>query len=262
VRVWGRAVFGAAAMGFALGCAGVVSELVGNRYVPAAVCALVAVLLIRPLRRRRELGLVDALRGITTGVVVTGGSAIAVLGIGTLAGWISWGRFHPGDVLVFVVTNAVVAVLLEAFPEEITLRGHTWSALRSRYRGAIATAGTTFLFLLVPGFSSVVQLVVGRITGTTVPRLALAPEGQDPVSYLFLLTVFGLTLIAARQATGSLWASIGTHLTFLTVNRLTVDGAARDSGWSADLASPDVLLLVPAYLLLAAIIYRVRGTSR
>jgi membrane protease YdiL (CAAX protease family) len=249
-------------MGFALGCAGVVADLVGNRYVPAAVCALVAILLIRPLRRRRELGLVDGLRGFTTGVVVTGASATVVLGLGTLAGWISWGRFHPGDVLVFLVTNAVVAVLLEAFPEEICLRGHGWSALRSRYRGAIAAVGTTFLFLLVPGFSSVVQLALGRIVGATPSSLRLAPAGEDPVAYFFLLTVFGLTLIAARQATGSLWTSIGTHLTFLTVNRLTIDGASRDAGWSAELVSPDVLLLVPLYLVLAAIVYRVRGTAR
>jgi membrane protease YdiL (CAAX protease family) len=249
-------------MGIALGCAGAVSDLVGNRYVPAAVCALVAILLIRPLRRRRELGLVRGLRSFATGVVVTGGSAAVVLGLGTLAGWISWGRFHPGDVLVFLVTNAAVAILLEAFPEEICLRGHTWSVLRSRYRGAIAAFGTTFLFLLVPGISSVVQLVLGRIVGATPTSLSLAPAGEDPLAYFFLLTVFGLTLIAARQATGSLWTSIGTHLTFLTVNRLTIDGAARDAGWSADLVSPDVLLLVPLYLVLAAIVYRVRGTAR
>ncbi|MDX2972345.1 CPBP family glutamic-type intramembrane protease [Kribbella solani] len=283
-RAWGRAAYGAAAMGIALGCAGVMSEVVGNRYLPAAVCTLVAALLIRPFRRAEELGLTprsgaglrgsglrngprglgsrtgfsfrNGLRGFGFGVLVTGGCAAVVLGAGTLAGWISWGSFHPGDVLVFLITNAVVAILLEAFPEELTLRGHTWSALRSHHRGLIAALGTTLLFLLVPGFSTVVQLVLSRILGLDSPGLSLAPAGQDPVSYFILLTVFGLTLIAARQATGSLWTSIGTHLTFLTVNRLTVDGADRDSGWSAELASPDVLLLIPLYLLLAAIIYR------
>ncbi|MFF0266723.1 type II CAAX prenyl endopeptidase Rce1 family protein [Kribbella sp. NPDC004536] len=257
-RVWLRAAFGAVAMGVALGCAGAVSDLVGNRYVPAAVCALVAVLLIRPYRRRTELGLVDALRGFVTGVVVTGGSAVLVLGAGTLAGWISWGRLHLGDLLVFLITNAVIATLLEAFPEEISLRGHTWTALRSRYRGAIAAIGTTLLFLVVPGLSSLVQLIL-RPSST---ELSLVPAGQDPVTYPILLTLFGFTLIAARQATGSLWTSIGTHLTFLTVNRLTIDGATRDTGWSADLASPDVLLLIPGYLLLAAIAYRILGTAR
>ncbi|MGZ0149139.1 CPBP family glutamic-type intramembrane protease [Kribbella sp. WER1] len=257
-RIWGRAAFGAIAMAVALGAAGAVAELIGNRYVPAAVCALVAVLLIRPLRRRTELGLVDGLRGFGTGVAVTGGSAIVVLGLGTLAGWISWGSFHLGDVLVFVITNAVIATLLEAFPEEICLRGHTWTTLRSRYRAAVAAIGTTFLFLLVPGLSSVVQAILTASPET----VRLVPAGQEPASYLILLTVFGFTLIAARRATGSLWTSIGTHLTFLTVNRLSIDGAARDAGWSADLASPDVLLLIPGYLLLAAITYRILGTAR
>ena len=49
---------------------------------------------------------------------MTGGSATVVLGLGTLAGWISWGRFPPGDVLVFLVTNAVVAVLQNGVEHE------------------------------------------------------------------------------------------------------------------------------------------------
>lgn len=110
-RAWGRAAYGAAAMGIALGCAGVMSEVVGNRYLPAAVCTLVAVLLIRPFRRVEELGLKprsgaglrgsglrngprglgsrtgfsfrNGLRGFGFGVLVTGGCAAVVLGAGT-----------------------------------------------------------------------------------------------------------------------------------------------------------------------------------
>jgi membrane protease YdiL (CAAX protease family) len=249
-------------MGLALGCSIVVSEVVGNRYVPAVVCALVAILLIRPFRRRKELGLTQAGRGFAIGLGVTGGSAVLVLGAGTLAGWISWGSFDLSTVLVFLVTNTVIAVLLEALPEEISLRGHTWTALRSRYRGLIAAVGTTALFLLVPGIASVVQFVLGRIVGVPTQELSLTPPGEDPVVYLVLLAIFGFTLIAARQATGSLWTSIATHLTFLTVNRLTIDGAKRDAGWSATLDSPDVLLLVPLYLVLAALIYQQLGRSR
>jgi membrane protease YdiL (CAAX protease family) len=85
----------------------------------------------------------------------------------------------------------------------------------------------------------------------------LAPPGEDPVSYLVLLTVFGFTLIGARNATGSLWTSIGTHLTFLSVNRLTLYGEERDAGWSMHLETPDAVLLIPAYLLTATIAFRV-----
>ncbi|GAA1689212.1 hypothetical protein GCM10009745_37720 [Kribbella yunnanensis] len=258
MNVWWRAAFGAAAMGFALGCSITVSEAVHNRYVPAVVCAVVAVLLIRPFRRRQELGLRNAARGLLNGLVVTGGSAAVVLGAGTLAGWITWGRFELHRVLLFLLTNTIIALLLEALPEELSLRGHTWSALRSRYRGLLAAVGTTALFLLVPGISSAVQLILGTIFEQNTQALSFAPPGEDIASYLFLLTIFGFTLIAARVATGSLWASVATHLTFLTVNRLTIDGAKRDSGWSASLVSQDVLLLVPAYLVLAALVYYVQ----
>jgi len=259
VKVWWRAAFGAVAMGIALGCSITVSEAVHNRFVPAAVCAVIVILLIRPFRRRQELGLRDAGRGLLNGLLVTGGSAVVVLGAGTLAGWIDWGRFEPHRVLWFLLTNAIIALLLEALPEELSLRGHSYSALRSRYRGLVAAIGTTALFLLVPGIASAVQLVLGTIFEQNAQELSFAPPGQDVVSYLFLLTIFGFTLVAARAATGSLWASIATHLTFLTVNRLTFDGAERNAGWSASLVNQDVLLLVPAYLLLAALVYYVQS---
>ncbi|MFF1817310.1 type II CAAX prenyl endopeptidase Rce1 family protein [Kribbella sp. NPDC058245] len=259
MTTWWRAASGALAMGFALGCSITVSEAVHNRFVPALVCAVVAVLLIRPFRRRQELGLRDAARGLLTGLLVTGGSAVVVFGAGTLAGWITWGRIEPHRVLLFLLTNTVIALLLEALPEELSLRGHTWNALRSRYRGFLAAVGTTALFLLVPGIASAVQLVLGNIFEQETQELSLVPPGQDPASYLFLLTIFGFTLVVARAATGSLWASIATHLTFLTVNRLTVDGASRDAGWSASVVNQDVLLLVPAYLVLAAIGFYVQS---
>lgn len=55
---------------------------------------------------------------------------------------------------------------------------------------------------------------------------------------------------------------MSTNPGFLTVNRLTIDGASRDAGWSAELISPDVVLLVPLYLLLAALAFQQFGRSR
>nr|WP_238355445.1 CPBP family glutamic-type intramembrane protease [Kribbella sandramycini] len=242
-------------MGIALGSSITVSAAVDNKYLPAVVCALIAILLIRPFRRRKELGLVAPLRGLLTGVLVTGGCAAVVFGAGTAAGWISWGRFDVRAVLLFLLTNTIIAVLLEALPEELSLRGHAWTALRSRHGGFVAALGTTGLFLLVPGIASAVQLILGGILDLDSQELSLAPPGEDPVAYFVLLTIFGFTLVAARAATGSLWASVGTHLTFLTVNRLSVQGADRDAGWSASVVNQDVLLLIPAYLILAALVY-------
>lgn len=136
------------------------------------------------------------------------------------------------------------------------MRGYTYTTLRAAHRPLLTAVGTTFLFLLAPGFSNVIQSLLSRLIGVSSPAPSLAPAGEDPVGYFILLTIFGFTLIAARTSTGSLYAGIATHLTFLTVNRLTLLGDDRDSGWSADLTSPDAILLVPGYLLLAAIIYR------
>ena len=67
-----------------------------------------------------------------------------------------------------------------------------------------------------------IESLLSRLIGVASPTPSLAPPGEDPVGYLILLTVFGFTLIAARTATGSLYAASATHLTFLTVNRLTL----------------------------------------
>ncbi|MEU4390298.1 CPBP family glutamic-type intramembrane protease [Kribbella sp. NPDC023855] len=265
---WLRAGFGALAMAIALGTASAASDALSgtpiwlDRLLPALLCTAIAVLLIRPWRRRRELGLVGGWRPFARGVAVTGGSATVLLGAGTAAGWIDWGPFDLGGVLLFILTNAVIAVLLEAFPEELTLRGHTYSALRDGHRPWISAVGTTFLFLLVPGAASVIQALLSGLIGVSAPSPGLAPPGEDPIGYLILLTFFSFTLVAARTSTGSLYASIATHLTFLTVNRLTLLGNDRDSGWSAELTAPDAILLIPGYLLLTAIIYRVTGSRR
>ncbi|CAM5524571.1 hypothetical protein SANTM175S_05145 [Streptomyces antimycoticus] len=67
--------------------------------------------------------------------------------------------------------------------------------------------------------------------------------------------MFGLTLVAARTAVSRapLWAAIGTHLTFLTVNRHRAGGrpARRGLAHTEGDRPPPAVLLVPAYLLLA-----------
>ncbi|WBQ04817.1 CPBP family glutamic-type intramembrane protease [Kribbella sp. CA-293567] len=260
---WLRAALGTLAMALALGTASTAGTALADaptwleRLLPALLCAAIAVLLIRPWRRRSELGLTGGLRPFLIGFAVTGGSAALMLGSGTALGWFRWGSFDLSAVLLFLLTNAVIALLLEAIPEELTLRGHTYSTLRAVHRPWIAATGTTFLFLLAPGLASVVQSVLSRLIGVAAPAPSLAPPGEDPISYFVLLTVFGFTLIAARTCTGSLYASIATHLTFLTVNRLTLFGADRDAGWSAETTTPDAVLLIPGYLLLATAGYLV-----
>ncbi|MEV0704296.1 CPBP family glutamic-type intramembrane protease [Saccharopolyspora sp. NPDC050389] len=267
LTVLGRAALGPITMALALGIATAVAPVAGDdgfavRLVPAVLTSLIAVPLIVVLWRRRGglrgLGLTAGLRGLRgflLGCVVTAASAAVVFGAGTAAGWLRWNALDPGSLAAFLVTNAIIAFLLEAFPEELALRGHAWSTLRSRFGRWAAAVGTTAMFLATPAMSFLVSAGIEVLAGGSPGAIGLAPAGQDPVSYLILLTVFGIALIAARGATGSLWTSIATHLTFLTVQRIVLDGETRDAGWSAEMATPDALLLVPAYLLLAAVVF-------
>ncbi|GLW63843.1 hypothetical protein Arub01_20870 [Actinomadura rubrobrunea] len=274
--VIGRAALGMLVMAVALGTASAVDDAArrlgldgtGRRLLTAAVCCAIAVPLILFLRRRVDrlpldgLGLTgraESVRAFATGVLITAGSAAAVFGLGTAAGWVRWGPLDAPRLIAYVAVNAVIALALEALPEELTLRGYAYRTLNARFRRRTAFVGTVALFLVTPGAATVVQAAVSALLGGPVARPGLAPQGEDPVSYLILLAVFGSALLTARITTGSLWSAIGLHLAFLTVNRVTLYGEDRDAGWSAELTTPDAVLLVPGYLLLAAAVFRLIG---
>ncbi|OZM71314.1 hypothetical protein CFN78_21230 [Amycolatopsis antarctica] len=271
----GRALLAAAVMATGLGAGtGLGAALAAatgldgalGRLLPAVLCCALVVPAVLLLRTRRDrltvtgIGLTaprSAMSGFALGVAVTLGSAVAVLGAGTAAGWLRWGPVAPATLLAFVLVNGLTALLLEALPEEVSLRGYAWTSMRERHRALLATTVTTALFLVVPGASTVVHAGVTSVLGGEPSVVGIVPAGEDPVSYLVLLLVFGLTLVAARTATPSrsLWTCVGTHLAFLTVNRVTFFGGQREAGWSTEPATPDVVLLVPAYLVLAALAY-------
>ncbi|MGX1854235.1 hypothetical protein OIU91_39395 [Streptomyces sp. NBC_01456] len=274
VRAWGRALLGGAVMAGALGAGnalgGALVRTVGaegylRQLLPAVLVSALAVPVVLLLRAgrpagRRPLGLgppSSAPRGFLRGLAVTVSCAVAVLGAGTALGWVRWSEPDPAALTSFLAGNAVVAVLLEALPEEVTLRGLAWVSLRDRFGGVLSALGTTAVFLLVPAASTVVQAGVSRAVGVAAPPVGLAPAGQDPVAYAVLLFVFGLTLVAARTAPGPapLWAAIGTHVVFLSVNRVVFEGAARGTGWSAEVGADHSAVLVLGYLAATAMIF-------
>ncbi|MEV5989110.1 CPBP family glutamic-type intramembrane protease [Streptomyces sp. NPDC052051] len=227
------------------------------RLIPAALVTALAVPLIFRLASPGSLGfgsVARSARAFLTGAGVTATAAALVLGAGTAGGMLHWGRPDLASLTGFLLSNTAVAFLLEALPEETTLRGHTWTSLRERFGATASALLTTAIFLLVPGVASVVHAAVARLIGDEPGPVGLAPDGQNPVDYLILLTVFGLMLVAARTALAGapLWAGIGAHLTFLTVNRIVLEGNERDAGWPVEQMTPDVVLLVPAYVLVAA----------
>lgn len=187
-----------------------------------------------------------------TGVLVASLAASLVILPAVLLGWIQLDLTSGSQLLYFLLTNLIIGLLLEAIPEELTLRGWTYGSLLQRFNKIRSGLYTTALFMVVPGLSTVVSAGFNVLTGQAAGHIGIAPQGEDPISYLILLAVFGGTLIAARTALSArpVWTSVGFHITFLTVNRLFfADG--RQTGLVADRVSADVVLLVPVYLLLA-----------
>lgn len=272
-----RAALGAAVMGVGLGASVAVgiaaAELWGldgflARLVPALLVTALVVPTILFLRRRvdgrplRGIGLVGPLTAVRTAVLGCGvvlAAALVVLGGATAAGWVTWRAVEAGDLLLFLGTNALIALLYEAVPEEISLRGYVLTTLRSRYARWVAILVTTALFVAAASASVVVGAGLTRLLGVEPFPWGVVPPGEDPVSYAMLLVVFGLMLAYAREAsrTGSVWTCVGAHLAFLTVNRVVL--SAGGTGVEVDLASPDVLLLVPLYVGVAIVAFAFLG---
>lgn len=269
-----RGLLGAMAMAFALGAAVAAGEALrvhlglgglALQLARGGLCSALAFLLIALLRLKVDrqpvagLGLPgwrESVRTFGLGVLLTALAAVITFGVGGVLGWVRFGELAWPALLSFLGTNTAMAFLYEAFPEEFTLRGYTYGSLRSAWSRGAACLGTTALFLLVPGLSSLFAAGLAMALDVPAPAVALVPAGEDPVAYFVLLAVFGVTLVIARIVTGSLWASIAVHLTVLAVNRLIL---ARGTGWSIELASADALVLVPVYLLLTAGLFALLG---
>ncbi|MGH3898314.1 MAG: CPBP family glutamic-type intramembrane protease [Pseudonocardiaceae bacterium] len=222
-------------------------------------------LLRRRLDRRPLAGLglpgpVAGLRSFTLGTAVTAvTAAAAVLAFvaGTTADWLRWRPVDWSDLLAFLVLNTVLALLLEAVPEELIFRGYIYRSLNGPLRRWTAFLGCVGLFATSGLPVSTVSWAAAWLLGGETSGLSLAPANEDPVAYVTLLVIFGAALLLVRIWTGSLWACVGLHLVFLTANRIVLFGEDREAGWSAELLTPDAVLLVPAYLVLTAVAFLV-----
>lgn len=258
--VWAQVLLSVTAFAFGLGLAGIVSgwarqsgwDVVAVRATAALTTLLVVGVLLAALRYgldRRVVGLLAAARPghALTGAAIVGGSAVIVFGAAAVMGAVTITAIDGLVFVRFLVINILTALALEALPEELVFRGYVYGTLRRRWRPLWSGLVTTGLFLAAPGWSSVIEWALGHVIGRAVESPSWAPGGQDPVSYLVLLGVFGAMLIVLRQATGSVWAPIGAHLVFLTVNRALLSPQQYDAGLTVDVV-PGAELLVPAYL--------------
>ncbi|OMF89170.1 CPBP family glutamic-type intramembrane protease [Paenibacillus sp. FSL R7-0273] len=188
----------------------------------AAIQALTSALIIVPavyiIRRRFQLTM--GLMPLTSGAILhlLGGAALgvimAVLGflITGLLGWITIEEWHLSiDLILSMSFNLCIAFLYEALPEELSLRGIVYSGLRLRLPNYAAYMGQLLLFVLVPLTVNVLQSLVGIEKGNFINW-----------EYVILLVCFGTVLQQLRSLTGSLWASIGFHLSYLEIARFVI----------------------------------------
>lgn len=193
------------------------------------------------------------IRDLGIGFGVIAAAALVVIGPTAALGGIRFQGVDPAPLLAWLGVTVIAATGLEAFPEELAFRGLAYSSLRGRLRPFLAATVATVIFVLAPGLSTTVTALITRALGAGEPPwYAIAPAGQDPVSYLLLLVLWSCCLIQARQVTGSIWVGVGAHLLLLIINR-TLLGSASGSG--VELAGPDLILIIPGYVTLATVAF-------
>src|SRR5690606_7037443 len=120
-----------------------------TRLLVAAPVALFVVGLIVLLRRRLDrlplagigfTGPAAGLRGFLQGAGIVLASGSVVLLALVLFGAASVSDLNAGALLGFLFTNAIVAILFEAIPEETAIRGYALTSLRRRFGPLLAGA--------------------------------------------------------------------------------------------------------------------------
>lgn len=255
-------------LGLAVGLAFVLQQRVGvapvvRQLVQAALMSALVVPTVLVLRRRLDRRSTAALgwsswiwRPVLIGASVGVISAGAVWVPALLIGWARFDSFALDTFTTFLMLNGAALLLFEALPEELALRGYTWTNLRDGWGTATASLITTGLFPLGAGMSTVVTAVVTTSLGTSGTQLRAFPD--DPAVYISQLVLFGLALVAARQipVPGALWIAIAFHWTQLTVTRTVLGGLSwAPSGWQITFVEPDAVALVLVHNIIAAVLF-------
>jgi uncharacterized protein len=256
VRVAG-VLAGPAALAVGLAAVGLVSAAGAPAAAPV-VMALVALPLIALAWRRTGLPLPRWGRAGLPVLAVLG-SAVVVFGVDAAAGGTRVLGVDPAALAGFLALNTVVALTLEALPEEAALRGLTFGSLAAR--PVLAAVVTTALFVVTPAAGIALAAGLGDLLGLPTAPATFAPGGQDPLAYALLLAVFGTLLATVRATTGSLGACVAVHLVVLTVNRVVLDPDGARTGVAVALP-PGGEVLVLAYLALGAVVVLVAARQR
>lgn len=207
----------------------------------------------------RELGLRRP-RAALTGIGVMGGAAAVVLLGDCLLGGTRVTGIDLEMLLTFLLANGSLAIVQEAVPEELALRGHTVAVLRRGHGAVVTVVGSALAFVAAATAGAALGSAITWLLGLSTGPVRFAPGAQPVLDYVVLIALFGVVLALLRLVCASLWASIAGHLTFLLVNRVLIvprpdTGVAVDTPAGAE-------LLVPAYLLVAALLLLGAGAAR
>ncbi|MFP3888328.1 CPBP family intramembrane glutamic endopeptidase [Priestia filamentosa] len=147
-------------------------------------------------------------------------TVLASLGfiIASFQGWIIIEQWHaPNQWFTALLINMGIAILYEALPEELALRGMVYDVLRHRFVAWLAVLFQTLLFLSIPIAVNQVQAIVG-----------LAPGNSINISYILVILCFGICLQLLRLWTRSIWTTMGFHLTYLEISRFAISQNGYD----------------------------------
>ena len=244
-----------------------------ERAVQAVTVGALAIPPLLILRRRlgessRRQGHYPSFAWIRPAAIAAGvglGTAAVTWAPAVWAGWVRLAGLSVPQLLIFLAVNTLIALLYEALPEELALRGYAWESLRRNFRPIIATAVVTGLFCVTYTGISAVQTGSALLFGVRADGISFAADGTDPFAYLLQISFFGLALIAARSlpVPGALAAAVSFHLVHLTVNRLLFGGLGGfDTGVEVSV-TPDVSGLVLVHIVLSGLAFALlRKTTR
>lgn len=201
------------------------ASLVPALFVGITVVAAIVLIRVRmdrlPLRGIGLTGARPLLASFALGLCVVLGFGLLAFGISALFGIVEITGFDPLRLVTFLAINTILALLFEAIPEELALRGYVLTSLRARFSRGASTVLSLVIFMLMALFAG---LFIAILDGAP---LDLAPSNQDPITYYLTLVALGLMVVFAREASfdASIGACIGVHLAFLTVSRVLLGGS-------------------------------------
>ncbi|MEV4572017.1 type II CAAX endopeptidase family protein [Nonomuraea jabiensis] len=167
--------------------------------------------------------------GLLAGAVaVTAANALSVaLGVATLRPW--WDVVGPA--LPYILLNVAIALLGQAFPEELLWRGHLYDTLSGRLspRAVLIVVSVCF---------GALHIISNSPADTPAERLL----------YVLQAIALGFACAAARARTGTVWMAVGVHTGLHTGNIVL---PTQDIQYGVQLVILTCTLAVTGLLLLA-----------